>query len=191
MRYVLFLVLLVVAGCVSRPATTAVVFTSGFPDLHIITSEEAGRGPWAGTARCFRSAGGKIFYFTILFDDSYDKYCTAQLAAIGITNCTIQLGRMSYEQTELRTGFQARPDRVDLSFIVKDKSSGAIRPFHMVYMLPPSSEALGQTAGFTRLGREEQAALCVKSVSSDMEGIAQELVQNFRMSDISLKPAAK
>ena len=191
MRYVLFFVLLFVEGCVSRPATTAVVFTSGFPDVHIITSKEAGRGPWAGTARCFQPTGGKIFYFTILFDDSYDNYCTAQLAAIGITNYTIQLGRMSYEQPGLRTGFQPRPDRVDMSFVVKDKSKGAIRPFHMVYMLPPSSQALGQTAGFTRLGRDEQVALCVKSVSLDMEGIAQELVQKFEMPNTSLEPAAK
>jgi hypothetical protein len=188
MRYVPFFILLFVASCMSRPATTAMLHTSGFPDVHIVAPDDAGPGPWSGTARCFQSDSGELFYFTILFDDAYDRYCTAQLAVSGITNLTVKLGRMSYEPPKMQPGFQSHPDRVDLSFIVYDKPQAEPKPIHLVYLLPASSKALGQTAGFSKLGRKEQVTLCVKSVTSDMEGIAQELVQRLKMPNTALEP---
>jgi hypothetical protein len=181
MRYVSLFILLLVAGCMSRPATTALVHTSGFPDVRIVADEDAGPGPWSGTARCFQSDSGELFYFTILRDDAYDLYCTAQLAASGITNLTVKLGRMSYQPPKSQTGFLPHPDRVDLSFKFYDKPQGEPKPIHLVYILPASSQALGHTADFSKHRRDEQITLCVKSVTSDMEGIAQEMVQKLRM----------
>jgi hypothetical protein len=181
MRYVPFFILLLVTSCISQPATTAVVHTSGFPDVRMAASKDAGSGPWSGTARCFKSDSGELFYFTILFDDAYDHYCTAQLAASGITNLTVKLGRMSYQPPKMQAGFLPRPDRVDLSFIVQDKPQGTPKPIHFVYMLPASSQALGHTADFSKLERKEQVTLCIKSITADMEGIAQELMQKLRM----------
>jgi hypothetical protein len=178
MRYIPMFILLLVAGCMSRPATTSVVHTSGFPDVRIVAPEDAGPGPWSGTSRCFQSDGGELFYFTILRDDAYDQYCTAELAASGITNLMVKLGRMSYESPKMQAGFLPHPDRVDLSFIVEGEPP---KPIHFIYMLPASSQALGHTTDFSKLGRDEQIALCVKSVTSDMEGIAQEIVQELRM----------
>jgi hypothetical protein len=181
MRYVPFFILLFVSSCMSHPAKTALVHASGFPDVRIVAPENAGPGPWSGTARCFQSDSEELFYFTILFDDAYDQYCTEQLAANGTTNLTVKLGRMSYQPPKMQTGFLPHPDRVDLSFIVYDKPQGEPKPIHLVYMLPASSQALGHTPGFSKLTRHEQVALCVKSVTSDMEGIAQELVQKLKM----------
>jgi hypothetical protein len=105
----------------------------------------------------------------------------AQLAASGITNLTVKLGRMSYQPPKRQAGFQPHPDRVDLNFIVHEMSQGTNRPIHFVYMLPASSQALGHTPDFDKLRHSEQVAVCVKSVTSDMESIAQELVQKLKM----------
>jgi hypothetical protein len=188
MRYVPFFILLLAASCMSQPATTATVHTIGFPDVRIVVPENAGSGPWSGTARCFRSNSGELFYFTILFDDAYGKYCTAQLAASGITNLTVKLGRMSYQPAKMQAGFQPHPDRIDLSFIVQDMSQSTTRPIRFIYMLPASSQSLGHTADFSKLGRKEQVGLCVKSITSDMAGIAQELVQKLKMPNTVMEP---
>ena len=169
---------MLVAGCSPRRATTAQVHVSGFPDARITSSP--GAGPWSGTERCFQADDGEVFNFTILFDDAYNWYCTAQLEANGITKFSVELGRMSYLETKFQQGFHPHPDRIDLSFLVKDKAQGTMKPLHFVYMLPTSSQALGHMAGFTKLGRNEQVLLCVKSVTSDMESITQELVQKLK-----------
>ena len=178
MRLIAFLILVLVGGCVSRPATTTVVHTSGFPEAHIATSE--GAGPWSGTERCFKSDSGELFYFTVLIDNAYDQYCTAQLEASGITNTAATLGRLTYLETSYQPGFRPNPDRVDVCFLLHDKATGKFKPFEFMYMLPASSQKLGRTTGFSKLGRNEQALLCIKSVTSDMECIAQELVRKLK-----------
>jgi len=185
MRYAPFLILLLVAGCMSGPATTATVETHGFPHGQITAPEG---GPWTGTARCFRSDSGELFYFTILFDGAYNQYCTAQLAASGMTNLAVTLGRMNYQTPKMEPGFQPHPDRIDLSFKVQDISRSTNTWLEFVYMLPASSQALGHSVGFSKLTRKEQVVLCVKSVTSDMEGIAQELIRRLKMPNTALEP---
>ena len=185
MRYIPLLVLMLAAGCLARPgpATTAKVFVKGFPEASVAPFEGNG---WSGTARCFQGDNGKLFYFEIMFDPSYSRYCTAQLEDAGINDFRIEIGRMSYVQQKLKSGFQPHPDRIDLSFILRYKAQPALRPIGFSYMLPQSSQSLGHTAGFSKLDRNQQIALSAESVTSDMKSIAQQLVQRLRNGPITV-----
>ena len=93
---------------------------------------------------------------------------------------------MSYERPERGSGFQPYPDRIDLIFTLHYKAPPAQRTVHFAYMLPASSQALGHTAGFSKLARDKQVELCVESVTADMKSIAQQLVQRLKNGPIDV-----
>jgi hypothetical protein len=177
--------LLLAANCLAGPATNIKVYITGFPDAHIAPLEG---NQFSGTDRCFKGDDGELFYVEIFFHHSFDSYCTEQLKAAGINDFEIELGRMSYEQQENRVGFQPHPDRIDLSFILHYKARPSQRDIHFVYMLPASSQSLGQSAGFSKLGRDKQTELCVESVTADMKSIADQLVQRLKNGPIKVGP---
>jgi hypothetical protein len=183
MRYTLLLMLVLAADCLAGPAINVKVYITGFPDAHVAPLEGNG---WQGTARCFKGDDGKLFYFEILLDRSFDRYCTAQLESAGINDFGIELGRMSYGRQETKSGFQPYPDRIDLGFILHYKAPPAQRSIHFSYMLPASSQALGHAAGFGKLERDKQVELCVESVTADMKSIAQQLVQRLKNGPIEV-----
>lgn len=185
MKTIPLLVLMLAADCLARPgpATTAKVYVKGFPDARVAPFEGSS---WPGTARCFQGDDGKLFYFEIMFDRSYDTYCTAQFENAGINDFRIELGRMSYVQQKKEPGFQPHPDHIDLSFILHYKTQPAQRPIGFTYELPESSQTLGHTAGFSKLQRNQQIALTVESVTSDMKSIARQLVQRLRNGPITV-----
>jgi hypothetical protein len=173
------------ADCLAGPATNIKVYVTGFPDAHIAPMEGNG---FEGTERCFKGDDGKLFYVEIFFHHSFDSYCTERLKAAGIDDFEVELGRMSYQQQENRPGFQPYPDRIDLIFMLHYKARPSQRDIHFVYMLPASSQALGQTAGFSKLGQDKQTALCVESVTADMKRIADELAQRLKTGPIEVGP---
>jgi hypothetical protein len=173
--------------CLAGPATDVKVYITGFPDAHVAPMEG---NEFKGTMRCFKADDGKLFYFEIFFHHSFDSYCTEQLKAAGINDFEVELGRMSYEQQKNRPGFQPNPDRIDLIFMLHYKARPSQRDIHFVYMLPASSQALGQTAGFSKLGRDKQTDLCVASVTADMKSIADQLVQRLKNGPIEVGPLA-
>ena len=98
---------------------------------------------------------------------------------------------MSYEQQEIRPGFRPHPDRINLSFILHYKARPSQRDaFPLPTMLPASSQVLGHTAGFNKLGRKKQVELCVDSVTADMKSIADLLVQRLKNGHIEVGPLA-
>src|ERR1035438_3496314 len=121
----LLLVLMLATDCLAGPATDVKVYFAGFPDARVIPLE--GSGPWQGVARCFKGDDGKLFYFEILFDRSYDRYCTEQLKAAGINDFEIELGSMSYVLQKPQLNFQPNPDRINLSFMLHYKARPAQR----------------------------------------------------------------
>jgi hypothetical protein len=165
------------------PALNSKVYIKGFPDARIAPLEGNG---WSGTQRCFRSADGKLFYVEILFDGSFNTYCTGRLQAAGITNFTIDLGRMSYEAQKRVPGFQPNPDRIDLSFMLHYKGPTAQRSVRFVHMLPATSRQLGGSAGFGKLDRDKQVRLCVASVTADLKAIADDLVERLKHGPIEV-----
>ncbi len=185
MRYTLLLMLMLAADCLAGPATNVKVSITGFPDARV--TPLAGNG-WQGTERCFKADDGNLFYFEILLDHSYDRYCTEQLKAAGINDYEIELGRMSYERQKMQPGFQPDPDRIDLSFVLHYKARSANRSVDFTYMLPALSQALGQTAGFSKLERDKQVALCIESVAADMKSIADHLAQHLKNGPIEVGP---
>ncbi len=185
MRYTLLLMLMLAADCMAGPATNIKVYITGFPDARIAPLEG---NEFEGTARCFKGDDGKLFYVEIYFHHAYDNYCTEQLKAAGINNFEVELGRMSYEQQENQPGFQPRPDRIDLSFMLHYKARPSQRSIHFVYMLPAPSQALGQTTDFSKLGRDKQTDLCVESVTADMKSIADQLAQRLKNGPIDVGP---
>lgn len=187
MRYTVLLMLILATGCLAGPAINVKVYITGFPDARVTPFEGNG---WQGTDRCFKGDDGKLFYFEIMFDRSYDRYCTAQLGSAGINDFDIELGSMGYVQQENRPGFQPHPDRINLSFVLHYKTHPAQRGVSFTYMLPASSQALGHTAGFSKLGRDKQVALCVESVTADMKSIADQLVQRLKNGPINVGPLA-
>lgn len=187
MRYTVLLMLILATGCLAGPAINVKVYVTGFPDARVTPLEGNG---WQGTERCFKGDDGKLFYFEIMFDRSYDRYCTAQLGSAGINDFEIELGSMGYVQQENRPGFQPHPDRINLSFVLHYKAHPAQRGVSFTYMLPASSQALGHTAGFSKLGRDKQVALCVDSVTADMKSIAEQLVQRLKNGPIDVGPLA-
>jgi len=184
MRYILLLMLMLAVDCLAGPATDVKVYITGFPDTRVSPLE--GAGPWSGTTRCFKGDDGKLFYFEILRDQSYDHYCTAQLKAAGINDIEIELGSMDYVQQENRPGFQPHPDRINLNFELNYKARPSFRNVYFTYMLPASSQALGQTAGFSKLGRDKQTDLCIESVTADMKSIADQLAQRLKNGPIEV-----
>jgi len=66
------------------------------------------------------------------------------------------------------------------------KAQPARRSIGFTYMLPQSSQVLGHTGGFSKLERNQQIALSVESVTSDMKSIAQQLVQRLRNGPITV-----
>jgi hypothetical protein len=57
-------------------------------------------------------------------------------------------------------------------------------------MLPALSQALGHAAGYSKLERDKQAALCVDSVTADMKNIADQLVHRLKNGPIEVGPLA-
>jgi hypothetical protein len=179
MRNVLALALMLTAGCLPQRATNEVVYLVGFPEPRVGAQQT--NGPWSGTARCFRSSDGELFYITILVEADYARYCTALLETNGITKCEVkELGSMSYREPGDPSGFLAHPDRVEAAFQVRDKVQGTMREVRLVYTLPESSRALGNTADFAKLGHSDRIGRCAQSVAADMKNIAQELVRKLK-----------
>jgi len=187
MRYILLLILLSAIDCLAGPATDVKVYITGFPDAHVAPMEG---NEFKGTMRCFKADDGKLFYFEIYFHHDYDNYCTEQLKAAGIDNFEVELGAMNYVQEENRPGFQPNPDRINLIFTLHYKARPSQRWVHFTYMLPASSQALGQTVGFSKLGRDKQTDLCVENVTADMKSIADQLVQRLKSGPIEVGPLA-
>jgi hypothetical protein len=185
MRYTLLLILLLAVDCLAGPATDVKVYITGFPDARVAPMEG---NEFKGTMRCFKADDGKLFYFEIYFHHDYDNYCTEQLKAAGINDFEVELGRMSYEQQKNQPGFQPHPDRIDLIFILHYKARPSQRWVSFTYALPASSQALGQTAGFSKVGRDKQTDLCVESVTADMKSIADQLVQRLKNGPIEVGP---
>jgi hypothetical protein len=178
LRHIPFLIFMLVAGCMSGPPVTGTVRTSGFPDVRVVVPQ--GASPPTGTTRCFKSGLTRMYCFSILFDDSYNQYCNAQLEANGITSVTATLRKMRYEDEEYEPGYVPRPDRVDVTFLIEDKAKGTNSLLQFDYLLPKTSLELGRTSGFSKFARSEQIQLCVESVTADMEAIAQELVKKLK-----------
>ena len=187
MRYTLLLMLMLAGDCLGGPATNVKVYITGFPDARVTPLEGNG---WQGTARCFKADDGKLFYFEILLDRSYDRYCAEQLKAAGIQDFEVEMGSMDYVQPENRLGFQPLPDRINPTFVLHYKARPSQRGISFTYMLPASSQALGHTAGFSKLGRDKQVALCVDSVTADMKSIADQLVQRLKNGPVDVGPLA-
>lgn len=162
----------------SGPPTTGTVRTSGFPDVRIVVPQ--GAAPPTGTTRCFKSGFTRMYCFAILFDDAYNQYCNAQLEANGITSVTATVRQMRYVDEEYEPGYVPRPDRINVTFLIEDKVRGRNSLLRFDYMLPESSQDLGDTSGFRNFSRKEQMQICVESVTADMEGIAQELVKKLK-----------
>jgi hypothetical protein len=160
--------------------TTGTVRTSGFPDVRIVVPQ--GAAPPTGTTRCFKSGFTRMYCFSILFDDSYNKYCNSQLEANGISAYAVTLRRMRYVDEEYEPGYVPSPDRIDVTFLLEDQAQGTNALLQFDYMLPKSSQKLGRTSGFSKFARKEQMQLCVESVTADMEGITQELVKKLEAS---------
>jgi len=141
--------------------------------------------------RCFfvdKGDDGKLFYTEILLDRSYNRYCTEQLKAAGINDFEVELGSMNYVLQDNRPGFQPHPDRINLIFTLHYKTPPSERWVHFTYMLPAASQALGQTAGFSKLRQDKQDELCVASVTADMKSIADQLVQRLKNGPIEVGP---
>jgi hypothetical protein len=177
--------LMLTADCLAGPAKDIKIYITGFPDTRVAPMEG---NAFEGIMRCIKADDGKLFYFEIYFHHDYDHYCTEQLKAAGINDFGVELGRMSYQQQENRPGFQPHPDRIDLIFILHYKARPSKRDIHFAYMLPASAQALGQTAGFSKLGRDKQIEICVKSVTADMKSIADQLVQRLKNGPIEVGP---
>jgi len=178
LRHTPCLILLLITGCMSGPPVTGTVRTSGFPDVRIVVPQ--GAPPPTGTTRCFKSGFTRMYCFSILFDDSYNKYCNAQLEANGITSVTATLRQLRYVDEEYEPGYVPRPDRVNVTFLIANKVQGTNALVRFDYKLPESSQNLGRTSGFRNFARKEQMQICVESVTSDMEGIAQELMKKLK-----------
>jgi hypothetical protein len=178
MRYTPFLILILLAGCMSGPPVTGTVRTAGFPDVRIVVPQ--GAAPPTGTTRCFKSGWTRMYCFSVLFDDSYNKYCNAQLEANGITSVIATVRQMRYVDEEYEPGYVPSPDRVNVTFLIENTTQGTNSMLQFDYMLPKSSQKLGRTSGFRDFARREQMQICVESVTADMEGITQELVQKLK-----------
>jgi hypothetical protein len=187
MRYTLLFMFMLAVDSLAGPATNIKVYVAGFPDAHVAPFEGNG---WQGTARCFKADNGKLFYIEIAFDRSYDRYCTEQLKAAGINDFEVELGAMNYVQKEDRPSFQPNPDRINLNFTLHYKARPSQRWVHFTYMLPASSQDLGHAAGFSKLERDKQVALCVDSVTADMKSIADQLVHRLKNGPIEVGPLA-
>ncbi len=183
----MLLVLMLAVDCLAGPATDVKVYITGFPDAHVAPMEG---NQFSGAMRCFKADDGKLFYFEIFFHHDYDNYCTEQLKAAGIDNFEIELGAMAYREQKNQPGFQPHPDHIDLNFTLHYKTPPSQRWIHFTYMLPASSRALGQTAGFSKLGRGKQTDLCVESVTEDMKSIADQLLQRLKNGPIDVGPLA-
>jgi hypothetical protein len=188
-RYSPFLILLLLAGCMSGPPVTGTVRTAGFPDVRIVVPQ--GAAPPTGTTRCFKSSFTRMYCFSVLFDDSYNKYCNAQLEANGITSVTATVRQMRYVDEEFEPGYVPSPDRINVTFLIENTAQGTNSMLKFDYMLPKSSQKLGRTSGFRDFARKEQMQICVESVTADMEGITQELVKKLKGGTESANPKTK
>ena len=189
MRYIPFLILMLLAGCMSGPPVTGTVRTAGFPDVRIVVP--LGAAPPTGTTRCFKSGWTRMYCFSVLFDDSYNKYCNAQLEANGITSVTATVRQMRYVDEEYEPGYVSSPDRVNVTFLIENTAQGTNSMLRFDYMLPKASQKLGRTSGFSDFARKEQMQICVESVTADMEGIAQELVKQLKPGTEGANPKTK
>ena len=177
--------LMLSAGCLAGPPTGIQVYITGFPNARVTHPEGNG---WTGIQRCFKADDGKLFYFLILPDTSYERYCTEQLKAAGISEFEIETAGVSYRREKIEPGFQPSPDRIQASFDLHYKARSARRSVSFNCMLPASSQALGQTAGFSKLERDKQVALCITSVTADMKSIADQLVEHLKHGPIEVGP---
>jgi hypothetical protein len=177
-RYAPLLALLLATGCLFRPIQGGTVYVTGFPDARPAVSSSA--GSWSGTKRFFRASNNKLFCFLILFDNEpeYCRYCTEQFETSGITDVRVKtLGSMYYIQSDKPDGVGPDPDRIVANFSIDEVTTGKTKNVKVIYMLPPSSRALGRTAGFAKFKRDEIIEYCIKSVSVDMKNMSQELVR--------------
>ena len=189
MRCPPLLIPVLLAGCMSGPPVTGTVRTAGFPDVRVVVPQ--GAAPPTGTTRCFKSGFTRMYCFSVLFDDSYNQYCNAQLQANGITSVTATVRQMRYVDEEYEPGYVPSPDRVNVTFLIENTAQGTNSMLQFDYMLPKSSQKLGRTSGFPDFARKEQMQICVESVTADMEGIAQELVKQLKTGTEGAHPKTK